>query len=69
MEEQEEALFGRRTALTVERPADTLRRSQIISQFLVETVVLSSVGGMIGLAIGVSMGAWQFFGAHGAKES
>lgn len=37
------------------RRAIGARRRQIISQFLVETVVLSSVGGLIGLAIGVSI--------------
>jgi len=37
------------------RRAIGARRRQIISQFLVETVVLSSVGGMIGMAIGVAI--------------
>ncbi len=37
------------------RRAIGARRRQIISQFLVETVVLSSIGGMIGLAIGIGI--------------
>jgi putative ABC transport system permease protein len=35
------------------RRAIGARQQQIISQFLVETVVLSSIGGMIGIAVGV----------------
>jgi len=35
------------------RRAIGARRSQIIGQFLIETVVLSTVGGLIGIAIGV----------------
>ncbi len=37
------------------RRAIGARRRQIISQFLVETVVLSSIGGLIGMAIGVGI--------------
>ncbi len=37
------------------RRAIGARRRQIVSQFLVETVVLSSVGGMIGIGIGIGI--------------
>ncbi len=37
------------------RRAIGARRRQIISQFLIETVVLSSVGGVIGIAMGVTI--------------
>jgi putative ABC transport system permease protein len=37
------------------RRAIGARRSQIISQFLVETVVLSSIGGAIGMGVGVAI--------------
>ena len=37
------------------RRAIGARRSQIIGQFLIETVVLSSIGGFIGIAVGVTI--------------
>jgi len=37
------------------RRAIGAKRSQIIGQFLIETVVLSSVGGMIGIGIGITL--------------
>ncbi len=37
------------------RRAIGARRSQIVSQFLIETVVLSTTGGLIGIAVGVSI--------------
>ncbi len=37
------------------RRAIGARRRQIVSQFLIETVVLSSMGGLIGIAIGMSI--------------
>ena len=37
------------------RRAIGARRSQIVSQFLIETVVLSTTGGLIGIAVGVAI--------------
>ena len=37
------------------RRAIGAKRRQIIGQFLIETIVLSTVGGLIGIAIGVSL--------------
>ena len=37
------------------RRAIGARRSQIVSQFLVEALVLSAVGGVIGIALGVAI--------------
>jgi putative ABC transport system permease protein len=37
------------------RRAIGAKRSQIVIQFLIETVVLSSVGGIVGLAVGVTL--------------
>ena len=37
------------------RRAIGARRSQIIGQFLIETIVLSSIGGLIGIAVGVTI--------------
>ncbi|MBU0618345.1 MAG: macrolide export ATP-binding/permease MacB, partial [Planctomycetes bacterium] len=39
----------------IPRRAIGARRSQIIVQFLIETVVLSTAGGIVGLAIGLAI--------------